>query len=501
MNSLTTYVKRSTRPYLRTEVLAWAATTGLAIATALATAFLLSGCAAGIDPQSKPLAPEALATGKSFGAVPDMAAWPHQDWWKRYRDPGLDHLVEEALAGSPSLQLAHARLAKADAVIGQAQAHNQPSLGLDASSQRGRFSSNYIYPPPLGGSTFTTNRAFLNFGWDIDFWGKNRAAIGSARSQAKAAEADAAAARLALSTAVARAWFQLQRLDALHDVTEAAIHQREDILALTRQRVLAGLDTNVELREAESALPQARLDLATLDENIGLARNQIAALLGQGPDAGLAIGRPAAQAGDFVALPVALPASLVGRRPDLVAARWRVEAASHGIDYARAQFYPDLNLVASLGVISLGYSKFLTAASENTQVGPALTLPIYQADLKANLRVRDADYDAAVAQYNQTLIEALHDVADQITSLLALRQEQSQQQQAQAKIEEAYALAVQRYKAGLGNYLVVLTAQTAVLQQRRTAAELKARTLDLDVSLVRALGGGYDATPTPVALR
>lgn len=501
MHHLSSSFKASVREFLRPEVVAWAATSGAAIAAAVTTAFLLAGCASGIVPSAKLVQTDSLAAGQTLGGVPASATWPTDHWWERYHDEQLNALMSEALQGSPTLASAQARLERATAVAGYAKAQAQPQLGLQASSERGKFTENYIYPPPLGGSTLTTDTALLNFNWDLDFWGKNRAAIEAARTAANASGADAAAARLALTTSVARAWFQLQRLYDLQDVVEASIKQREDILTLTRQRVLAGLDTNVELRQAESELPQARVDLSQIKESIALGRNQIAALLGEGPDRGLTLSRPHGEVGDIIALPAQVPASLVGRRPDLVAARWRVESMNHEIDQAKAQFYPDINLVASAGLISLGSSTFLRAASQNTAIGPALTLPVFNSSLRANLRVVDADYDAAVDQYNGILVDSLRDVADQITSQKELQVQQSEQAVAVAKIEDGYSLALQRYKAGLGNYLIVLTAETAVLQQRRIAVGLKSRALDLDVELVRALGGGYDASGPEIAQR
>lgn len=500
MKSLTQSLKQGSRDYLRPEVAAWAATSGAAIVAALATAFLLTGCATESDTHVKPIDPVTLES--IHGLAPQgTRQWPDQRWWNHFGDPALDSLIDEALAGNPNLQVAQARLAQAQAQAGVARAQALPSVQADGSSSRGRFSGTYIFPPPLGGASFTTNQLLLDFGWDLDFWGKNRAAIAAASATVNADEADRDAATLALTTSVARTWFQLNRLYLLRDVTEASIKQREDILTLTRQRVNAGLDTNVELRQAESELPQAKVDLAEIDESIELTRHQLAALLGEGPDRGLAIPRPAPAGIVPVSLPGNLPADLIGRRPDLVAARWRVEAAARGIDNARAQFYPDINLAASAGYVSLGWSNFLTRASEQTGFGPAISLPLYRPALNANLHGREAEYDAAVATYNQTLVDALKDVSDQVTSLRALAGEAQQQQEALAKVEEAYDLAVQRYKAGLGTYLTVLTAESSVLQQRRIYAEMKARALELDVSLVRALGGGFASEPPAIAQR
>lgn len=500
-------VRSGVAPMMRPEVAIWALLQSIAVFLTIATAMLLTGCASfdGSHPQAKPIDPQTLSTEKTLTS--DTATnWPVDEWWKRFGDPSLDALIDEAFAdgGAINLRLAEARLRGAQAITRGAQANSLPTVEFNAGSTREHFSQNYIYPPPLGGGNYTINQATVDLRYELDFWGRNRAAIASARSQAKAAEADGQAARLALSTSIARAWFQLQRLDSLRDVTDLAIRQRGDVLALAQQRFNAGIDTNAELRQAEAALPSARVDLAQIDESIGLVRNQIAALLGKGPDRGRDIGVPHGSASSVIALPASLPAELLGRRPDLVAARWRVEAARGQIDVATAEFYPNINLIASAGFLSLGASNFLKADSRNLSIGPALTLPIFEGGaLRANLAGRNADYDAAVEQYNATLVDAVRDVADQVVSLQAVNAQFADQELARVKTEQAYDVAVIRYKAGLTTYLTVLNAQTSVLQQQRADAELRARVLDLDVSLTRALGGGYrvDAAPAPIAAR
>ena len=189
-----------------------------------------------------------------------------------------------------------------------------------------------------------------------------------------------------------------------------------------------------------------------------------------------------------------LPAALIGRRPDLVAARWRVEAARRDIANAKAQFYPNINLVASAGFLALGAARFLDVGSRNLSLGPAFSLPIFDGGrLRANLAGKDADYDAAVEQYNQTLVDAVKDVADQIVSLQSVKAQLADSELARVKTEQAYDVAQIRYKAGLATYLTVLSAQTAVLAQQRADTELKGRVADLEIGLIRALGGGYEA--------
>jgi NodT family efflux transporter outer membrane factor (OMF) lipoprotein len=495
-------VKEKHPSFLRPAVAVWAATQGVALASAIATAFLMTGCGySGITTQAEMIQPAGVAIDKTQHRLAQAGPWPDVAWWKQYGDPGLDQLMDEALTSSPSLGIAEARLRRANALAGLAQSAARPNLVLEGQSIREKFTQNYIYPPPLGGAVWTTDVGGLNFSWELDFWGKNAAAIDAAHSQVLAQQADRDAAQLALTTSLARSWFVLQRLDALRDVTEAAIRQREEILSLTRQRVSAGLDTKVELREAEAILPSTRVELSQIDENIEIVRHQIAALLGQGPDRGLDLPKPVAQAGDVVALPESLPANLIGRRPDLAAARWRVQAAQGEIDVAKAQFYPNINIAATANLISISNNLFLRSTSQDESIGPAISLPLFTGHLRSNLRAKDAEYDAAVEQYNAAVIDAFRDVADEVSSLRSLQRQRTEQALALEKTEQAYALATQRYRAGLGNYLTVLTAETSVLQQRRADTEMKARLLDLNVNLVRALGGGYDATNSGLAQR
>jgi len=291
---------------------------------------------------------------------------------------------------------------------------------------------------------------------------------------------------------------QLERAYLQLDVANANLRERQQIYNLTRDRNAAGMDSRVELKQAESALPATREEIAQLEERIALTRNEIAALLGQGPDRGLAVARPTASALVPVGLPSIVPAELLGRRPDLVAQRARVEAAQHAIASAKAEFYPNVNLLAFVGLQSIGGGGFLSAASRMVGVTPAVSLPIFDGGrLRGNLAGRDAEYDIAVEQYNQTLADALRDVVDQVTSLRSVDTQRAEQRTALAAAQEAYDLALLRYREGLGNYLQVLSAEAPLLAQQGLDADLRARELELSINLVRALGGGFDV---PAAL-
>jgi len=462
----------------------------------LPLAVWLAGCAstAGLTPSASPRDADALAARHTLQyAQVAVGAWPARDWWTVLNDSQLDALMDEALRGSPTLNIAAARTRKALAAADASATALSPRIDGSASSTRERFSENGLMPPPLGGSTHTVNQLQATLSWEIDFWGKNRAAYEAALGAARAAEVDAYAARLALSTNIAQAYVQLQRAYLLHDVAAATLAERERIYALTRDRNAAGLDSRLELKQAESALPATREELVQLDERMALARNQIAALMGVGPDRGQAIERPSGVALASATLPTTVPAELIGRRPDVVAQRWRIEAAGRDIASAKAQFYPNVNLVAFVGLQSLGAANLLAAASGMAGAGPAITLPIFDAGrLRANLAGKDADYDIAVEQYNQTLADAMRDVVDQLASFRSVAAQRAQQEQALATTREAYDLALLRYREGLGNYLQVLSAEQPLLAQQSLDADLRARELELSINLVRALGGGYE---------
>jgi NodT family efflux transporter outer membrane factor (OMF) lipoprotein len=473
------------------------------IASALCVTLLAAGCASmdGLSTRASVGSANGLAAQKSLADLAvSPSTWPAADWWHAFNDAQLDQLMAEALEGSPTLKVAAARVRKAIAYADVAQSALLPSIDASASTTRERISAHGLVPPPYAGSWATLNQLQLTLSWELDFWGKNRATYESALGNARAAEVDAYAARLALSTNIAQAYIDLERSYLLLDVAQTTLTEREHVYALTRDRNNAGIESRLGLRQAEAAVPAAREEIARIEETIQLTRNQLAALLGQGPDRGLAITRPAASAFDAMTLPSNVPAELLGRRPDVVAQRWRVEAAQKDIAAAKAEFYPNVNLAAFIGLQGLGGAGFFSAASRVLGAGPAVTLPIFDAGrLRGNLAGKNADYDAAVEQYNQTLADALREVVDQLASFRSVDEQRAQQRQALAAAQDAYDLALMRYRDGIGNYLEVLAVESPLLAQQSLDAELRSRQLALSINLIRALGGGFDGMPVSLA--
>ncbi|VCU68950.1 Multidrug resistance outer membrane protein MdtP precursor [Pigmentiphaga humi] len=450
------------------------------------------------DPSEHVQAVDAAQLGMSL----DEVQWPARQWWHRYGDGQLNALVDEAVAGSPSIAMAQARLARAEAAAGTVRANGLPQVDATFTATRQRYTEHGIVPAPLAGAVRTDARLALNVGYDFDFWDKNGAQLHAALSEGRAAQAERQAAASLLAASVGTAYFNLQRLFAQGEVLRSAIDQRNGVVELTRQRYASGLDTQVEVKQAESALAEARTQLAQVDEGVALQRNALAALVGRGPERGVSL-QPVKLAAPAAAVPDSVPLSLLGRRADIVAARWRVESARGSVDAAKAMFYPDVNLAGFIGTSALGLSNLFRSGSQIVGVGPAITLPIFEGGrLNANLTGRQADADLAIATYNQTVLHAVNEVADALASIRALERESAEQRKAREAIEQAYELAVKRYRAGLGNYLSVLAAQGSVLAQSRLDADLKARALTLDVALAKALGGGADLSasqPAPLA--
>ena len=468
-------------------------------AAALSIAVALSGCVdrGGWKPAPQ-LAPETLTAQHTLAdAKLDPAAWPADGWWRGYGDPQLDALVDEALAGSPSLQIAEARLRAAQAQALNAGATRLPAVSLDAEATRQRYPENGLYPPPFAGSFSTDGRIALDLDYQIDFWDRNRQLLATARSGVEAAEADRVAARLALAVAVVRAYIQLDLSYALLDVTNENLKQQNTILDLTQQRVAAGLENTARVKQSEGQAALTRAGVAAVQANIDLARNQLGELAGAGPDRGQALTRPHLSAPAALALPSALPADLLGRRPDVAAARAQVQSAAHGVKAAEADFYPNVNLVAFAGLQSIGLAKLFDASDTIVGAGPALSLPLFnRRQLRGALESRQAQFDASVGQYNQTLLDAVHDVADVVANWRALERETAEQQSALEDAQRAYDLTTERYRAGLDNYLSVLSSENQLLLAQGLGAQLAARRLGFSVDLVRALGGGY-TPPAP----
>ena len=460
----------------------------------LALAF--TGCAQipALGQLTAPKDSPSYAASQSFAAP--ATNWPDDGWWQAYADPQLDQLIGEALEGSPNLAAASARLRRAQAAGQVAGAPLLPQLAANGSLTEQRQSYNYLTPEsmtPEGWQDY--GRMTFDLSWELDFWGKNRATLAAATSETEAARTELAQARLTLAASVATDYMELARLFAARDTAARSVEVRSQTAALFAERFANGLETKGSLREAEAKRASAEGELLQFEEQIGLQRHRLAALLGAGPDRGQAIARPTVDLQRPLGLPDQLAVNLIGRRPDVVAARLRSEAQLKRIDQKKAEFYPNINLSAFLGVQSLNLNMLTKEGSTIGSVGPAISLPIFTGGrLSGELRSTAATYDEAVANYDRTLTQALQEVANAALSQKALGGRLDKAERAVTAASEAHRIARNRYEGGLATYIEVLSAEDLLLNSLRSLTDLQSRGFTLDVALMQALGGGYQET-------
>jgi NodT family efflux transporter outer membrane factor (OMF) lipoprotein len=453
------------------------------------SAFLLAGCVSA--PPTSPQVPASTAdtVGLPNQALPRVA----DDWWTTFGDPQLDRLISEALEGSPTLAAAMARLREAQSQLSATRSVTYPQVTGDAQAMRERLSKNYVIPPPYAATWRWLGSAAANLSWSLDLFGKEQAQVDRARASANAAGLDATAARLALTGAVATTYIQLAQAYALVDAAEQTVHQRSEVHQLVSLRFKSGLDNPATSKQASAQLALAREELLRAQAERDLAVHMLAALIGKGAQA-YDITRPHLNE-TALTLPTTLSADLLARRADIAAAKARIDAATAGRQTAHQAFYPDIDLLGTAGWSAIGFTSLFTASSLQYGGGAAIHLPIFDAGtLRANYAGATARLDEAVADYNQTLVTAVRQTADAVTQLRSVDAQAVEQVQALADATESYELTVSRYKNGLSSELSLLSTEETLIEARRQSALLQAEKASARVSLVLALGGGFDAT-------
>ena len=456
------------------------ASLGLAVAVAVG----LGGCASdtGLAPESHPV------------KLPQMAAGSiDRLWWKRFGDPGLDALMEQALRGSPDIAAAEARIRLAGSQGRLAVAALNPSYAIDAAAQREEFSALGYFPPPIGGTIFNLGTLQADFVWDLDWWGKHRAVYRLAAGEMAQARAQADEAQLALGVNLVRAYFALQADSIRLGLLRREQRDGHTLFVLERDRRKAGLASDEPVRPAQAAVFRLDRQAEALGAQVRAERLMIAALMGQPPQAADAI-----HVGERTAvpqIPATLPADRIGLRPDVAMLRAEIGMASANITLAKIQFYPDVNLSGFAGVQSIGFENMFRSGSQMFGVGPAFHLPIFDnSSLRAGLARRDAEYDMAVQTYNRKVIDAMREAADASLRFQSLDGEMRAQRRVIVSLDAARSLAQSRYAGGLDTGLPVLRVGMAGLGARADAVELHRRRLDAVVDIVQAMGGWPQST-------
>ncbi|MBF5008805.1 efflux transporter outer membrane subunit [Burkholderia pseudomultivorans] len=479
---------------------------------AAAALVALGGCApAGFLPSLSLRAPadDALARTAGPGA---NGAWPAPDWVTQLRDPQLDALVAEATQNNPDLQVAQARLRIAQAQLQQFDSLTGLTGTAGATVSRARMPKpgdnvadvsvgGYRVPVEIfGDPVVSPSSVFVGLNYQLDLWGRNRAATKSLMSLRDAARVEAEQVRLALTVAIVTVYCQLDQAYASRDLLQQKLAIGQRVTAVLRERTARGLDNAYDASDASIKRSRLLEQIALADEQIKLAQLQLGVLSGRGPERGLALQRPRVGAFAGPALPARLPAELLGRRPDIVAARLRVEAAFANADSTRAQFYPDLNLVALGGVFALTPASLFSRDALAGSVGPAISLPVFdRGRLKAKLGADVAQADVAIGLYNKTVDDALGQVAQLVTSLQTSQTLVAQQQDAVAAAQKIVQIASDRHRRGVLMQKDVDVAELTLVDERAQLIGLLGRQRTLRVALIGALGGGFDAGPAVAA--
>lgn len=455
---------------------------------------LVAGCAE--LPHDLPARPtlKAPETATTLSALSNPSAGTdspllQEHWWTSFGLTNLDRLIDTTLRDAPDLAAAQARLRVADQSVRLARLDAQVHYETNASVTREHLSKNGLFPPPIGGSTFTQTDITENLSYTLDWWGKNRALIQAAGNEQQAARDEAEAVRQTLAAAVADTYFAWADVEARLAAARALTQSHRKAHALVKARFDLGLDSAQPLIDARKELDLDEDRTRSLDYLARALRYRMSALVGSDPDHAASLPTPELGA-RLPALPARLPIDWLARRPDVAALRSQVEAASDRSAAAKADFYPNLDLRMMIGLETLDLSKLFQANSLSASIGPALHLPIFNRQtLSAKLGMREADYAASVAAYNRTILEAARQAADAYALITSLEHRSQAQQQALQETEQTRSLAEQRQQIGLASPLDALEANSAVLTQRMNEIEIQAARLRARVALFKALGG------------
>ncbi|MGN6655372.1 MAG: efflux transporter outer membrane subunit [Rhodanobacter sp.] len=458
-------------------------------ALAFLIALTLAGCAA----PAKLLAPDLRDDVPLAGLqAPERAGWPAAQWWRQYHDPQLDDLMDRATRQSPDLAMAQSRVAQAEQSARLAAAQLGLSVNGSAQVARQRLSDHGLIPSQfLGFSWYNQADLGAQLKYDFDWWGKKRATLEAALDQAHAAEAQRSAAALALQYAVADTYYGWQADQARLQLAEQALATQRRFSRIADLRVRQGVDLPDEAQKARAQLAAVQEMRAALEGSAKIRRASLASLLGVAPEQ-----LPDLQPRPLPRVDEGIPANaaldLIARRPDIAASRWQVEAALRQTDAARAEFFPDFSISAMAGLSSIDLGKLFTAGSRTFSLTPALHLPIFNGGaLKANYGVSKAQLDAAIAQYDSTVLTAAREVATQALGAQQIAAQRAAQRTRVDAQRQLLAKAQARAAQGVRDARESLAAEAQWLQQRDAAVQLQAQAVATDLALVKALGGGY----------
>lgn len=459
--------------------------------TTLVLALALAGCAS-IPPDTQPLPQQDLATVQLAADI-HLASegWPAAQWWRQFQDSQLDHLIDKALSGSPNLDVANARIGSALSAFDARHADRGPRVDLDANANRQRYSGNGLLPAPIGGNYYNEVTMGVQAHYDLDWWGRHKAQIAASLGEVNARRAEYAMAEQMLAAEVARHYFSMQSGWARMDNLRALVALQQQLVLDKEKRIANGLGVSDDHLSAQTRLSLLQQQIALLETQIVTEREALRALLGADASALASLQPRPAQALPH-ALPGKLGMELLARRPDLQAARWRVQASMSRIEAAQAAFYPDIDLGASFGLDAIKLGKLLESGSRTLFIGPALSLPLFDSGrLQAQLAGARSERNELIADYNQNVFNVVRDVAQAGAKVQGvenqLRLQEDNLRASEAQLRNANA----RLKQGLADRATQLNAEMTMRGQVDLGMQLQNQRQNAEINLNVALGGGY----------
>lgn len=469
----------------------------LASAILVASVLLLAGCTVGPD-YRRPAA-EVPATYKEVRNW--KRAQPNDqniggNWWELFQDPQLNALEQQVNVSNQNLKAAEAQYTQARALVRYYRADYFPTLDGGASATRNKISSNR--PPSLStnGATYNDFQIPFELSYEVDVWGRVRRNVESYRDQAQASAADLAAVNLSMHAQLALDYFQARTLDAEEQLLNSTVTQYEQALELIESRFAGGLASDLEVQQARTQLETTRAQAIDVGVTRAQYEHAVAILIGEPPAdfslAALPLTAPPPT------IPAGLPSELLERRPDIAAAERRMAAANAQIGVAKAAYYPTISLGATGGFESGVISTLISGPSGLWSVGGSAITPIFDAGRRrANVDQAMAAYDQSVANYRETVLTGFQQVEDNLAALRILENEAQIQEEAVVAARKYLELANTRYRGGVTSYLEVTTAQSAALSDEVTAVNILGRRMVDTVTLVQALGGGWNSSELP----
>ena len=459
--------------------------------TVLALSLALAGCAS-VPPDTQQLPQQDLATVQ-LAADLHLASegWPAARWWRQFQDDQLSQLIDTALSASPSLDVANARIGSALSAFDAQHAQRGPRVDLDANANRQRYSGNGLMPAPIGGNVYNEVTVGVQAHYDLDWWGRHKAQIAASLGEVNARRAEYAMAEQMLAAEIARHYFSMQNGWARMDNLQALVELQRQLVLDKEKRIANGLGVSDDHLSAQTRLSLLQQQIALLETQVVTEREALRALLGADASA-LASLRPAQAQALPHALPGKLGMELLARRPDLQAARWRVQASLSNIEAAQASFYPDIDLGASFGLDAIKLGKLLQSGSRTLFIGPALSLPLFDSGrLQAQLGGARSERNALIADYNQNVFNVVRDVAQAGARVQGvenqLRLQQENLRASEAQLRNAHA----RMQQGLADRASQLNAEMTVRGQVDLGMQLQNQRQNAEINLNVALGGGY----------